>query len=265
MGIRNLAYCRIWLPASWPSRSARALPVVEEWTRVAIATKAPASTALTDDANGEDSTGAKAKPKSIAKEPFDPKTYAAYAHTLIGSLLSHPSGPPTDVLIERQRFRSGGASAVQEWTLRVNMFEGMLWAVLKAIWGGSVWAMEPARVVGFWCRGKEGKDAVIGEGMGKKGKAARSKEEKMEIVEGWLKDGGVVELKGVAKATGEAYLARRGRNGKRRKIIAGEEVEKMGKLDDLADCLLQGMAWVRWEENRRKILEKGVNALEEVV
>jgi cruciform cutting endonuclease 1 len=37
--------------------------------------------------------------------------------------------------------------------------------------------------------------------------------------------------------------------------------EKMGKLDDLADCLLQGMAWVQWEENKRLLLKKGVEAL----
>ena len=36
---------------------------------------------------------------------------------------------------------------------------------------------------------------------------------------------------------------------------------EMGKLDDLADCLLQGMAWIRWEENRRGVLEGGLEAL----
>jgi cruciform cutting endonuclease 1 len=35
----------------------------------------------------------------------------------------------------------------------------------------------------------------------------------------------------------------------------------MGKLDDLADCLLQGLAWVQWEENKRLLLKKGVEVL----
>ena len=271
MGIRNLAYCRLTLPASWPSSSAKALPVVEEWTRFAIVAKEIPSTSTTSDGNAEEKT--KVKSGGKAKEPFDPQTYAAYAHNLVTSLLSRAASPPTDILIERQRFRSGGGSAVQEWTLRVNMFEAMLWAVLKALWAGSVWAVEPARVARFWCAGKElsGKEVEKGKSRKevekwkiRKGMAAKSKEEKIVIVERWLKEGGVVELSGTARATAEAYLAKRASNGGKGREVAGEGVEKLGKLDDLADCLLQGMAWVKWEENRRKILEEGVDALEEV-
>jgi cruciform cutting endonuclease 1 len=47
--------------------------------------------------------------------------------------------------------------------------------------------------------------------------------------------------------------------GRRKGEVDGEE--KMGKLDDLADCLMQGMAWIEWEENKRKALEHGVEAL----
>ncbi|KAF8475017.1 hypothetical protein BDZ91DRAFT_288813 [Kalaharituber pfeilii] len=72
---------------------------------------------------------------------------------------------------------------------------------------------------------------------------------------------------------------------KRRRIVEhenvdgeGEEVEKKmkrrkkappkGKLDDLADSLLQGLAWVKWEEIRRRVMQgemwgiKGVTVVE---
>lgn len=40
----------------------------------------------------------------------------------------------------------------------------------------------------------------------------------------------------------------------------GEAV--IGKLDDLADCLLQGVAWVKWQENRRLLVEGGLDSLD---
>jgi cruciform cutting endonuclease 1 len=41
------------------------------------------------------------------------------------------SGAPDIILIERQRWRSASSAAIQQWTVRVNTLEAMLWAVLK--------------------------------------------------------------------------------------------------------------------------------------
>ena len=105
-------------------------------------------------------------------------------------------------------------------------------------------------------------------------KGERSKAAKIGVVEGWLgmkdKERGF-GLEGGAEEMGRRFLRKR-RGGKRvkvgEKVVSGEgervgEAE-IGKLDDMADCLLQGMAWVQWERNRRLVMEKGVQAFEEL-
>lgn len=155
----------------------------------------------------------------------------------------------------------------------MNMFESMLYAVLHTysalgLWHGSVFSIAPAKVNSFWL----GKDLDLGGSSGaglmmirggkKKKKAekksARSKVAKIKLVERWLREGGGmgVEFMGDAKKVGRRYLDKRGV-----KRWGGEDI---GKLDDLADCLLQGMAWIRWEENRVAIVENGLEAVEEL-
>ena len=255
MGIRNLAYCRLQSPPSPPlldsSRSlSNEIPVITEWARVAISESREAEAMK-------------------AKEVFDPLTYSAHAFTFISTLLrTYPQ--PTQILIERQRFRSMGGSAVQEWTLRVNMFEAMLYAVLKTLsekglWNGKVYAVAPGKVAKFWLGEKEGLDE---DGTGKGAKSARKKGAKIALVarwlEGWREGNGIFGLVGEAEEIGRAYL--RKREGVRRKRSNAAGVDKFGernaaqigtaKLDDLADCLLQGMAWVKWEQNRKMIMSR---------
>ena len=220
-----------------------ALPVVEAWDRIAVAPR-PISTV------------SELPGTAPVKEPFDPSTYAPYALSLLSSvILSARPSPPTTILIERQRFRSMGSSSVQEWTLRVNMFEAMLHAVLytlraRGIWAGYVYAVEPGRVQAFWLGNEEGNSgkAERARAVKEPRKAKQGKEEKVRLVGRWVEEGGVVALEGRAEETGMGFV-RKGRGG-------------IGKKDDLADCLVQGMAWVRWEENRRRIIREGVRFLE---
>ena len=112
MGIRNLAYCRLVKPQTKPAaksanETAIAAPKITEWTRIEISKKT-ANSKVPEEL------------KTAVKEAFDPATYSQHAYNLVTSLLK---SSPTHILIERQRFRSMGGSAVQEWTLRVNMFE----------------------------------------------------------------------------------------------------------------------------------------------
>jgi len=287
MGIRNLAYCTVALPIRTADRGVGRLlgedwkagklgaeeadrrrpwstPRVLEWRRTAVSRAAfqPPSmlahdAALTSSLDASTPAGVKA-----VKEIFDPPTLAKHAQSILASLVSSPahgSGPPHTILIERQRWRSGGGAAVQEWTLRVNSLEAMLWSGLEmlrshGLWAGSVSAVNPAAVGRFWV-------GAEGAGTGRDLKVA-----KVGIAEGWA---ALEEVRGLrecgwdegTRATREGFLgAGTGKKRKGKKAGRGEgdeveQVEDFRKRDDLADCLLQGMAWIRWEENRRAIIE----------
>ena len=245
--------------------------MVHEWTRIAIGEESNKSKRVTDLAprkatRKEEPTGKVTS--SDPKEAFDPATYSQHAYDLVTTLLKHQK--PTQILVERQRFRSMGGSAVQEWTLRVNMFEAMIYAVLKTFsksgfWEGDVHPIVPSKVSNFWIMGKQ---ATLKEGPGSK--SAKTKTAKIDLVTQWLEEGGRFQLEGAAAQLGEAYLGKKTRKGKRsfvkQKTLSGPKAmsvaqDSVEKLDDLADCLLQGMAWIKWEENRRLIMAKGAEAL----
>ncbi|PYH36449.1 uncharacterized protein BO87DRAFT_354954 [Aspergillus neoniger CBS 115656] len=225
--------------------------------------------------------------KAKAKEDFSPSLYARHAYTLITTLLSTYN--PTHILIERQRFRTGGGSAVQEWTIRVGVLEGMLYAVLETVnssglfssSGGKVqvYPVEPGRVSRFWGEGEEAGDIGDGEVVKKtkKRKNVRDvKKMKIGLVRGWLSslssdsatavgDGAGDEGRRVmigddeVRKLAKSFLEKC--EGKRRIKKAdgedGEDSMDIGKLDDLADCLVQGVTWLEWQRMREKIVRDG--------
>ncbi|KAI4129196.1 MAG: hypothetical protein LQ338_002355 [Usnochroma carphineum] len=245
MGIRNLAYCRLSLPHTWPcngSNNSRIIPTITHWSRVDVSKSSTTTTIPTDH---DEATDSKAPPKEL----FNPSTYASHAHNLLTRTLLPLA--PTHILIERQRFRSMGGSAVQEWTLRVNMFEAMLYATLHTLrqegaWEGEVLSVEPSKVARFW---------VCGEGEGK-GNTEKTKKRKMAVARELVRAGtGVRAEEGLA--VGDVLRGFAGKNG--------GKGGKTGKFDDLADSLLQGLAWVRWEENKRAVWDKGMDLLGELM
>ena len=156
---------------------------------------------------------------------------------------------PTHILIERQRFRSGGQAAVQEWTIRVGVFEGMLYAVLRTLAEQKLHECEvvpilPVQVNQYWMA-QPSETSVQPEG---RIAAKAMKQHKIKLVGSLLEESDVqstqMSLSSAALQTQNAFLAKL--NG----VKSREKEHEFKKLDDLSDCLLQGLAWVNWQRNR---------------
>jgi cruciform cutting endonuclease 1 len=155
-----------------------------------------------------------------------------------------------------------GSKHILEWTVRVNMLEAVIYGILCAlkeegIWDGEVLAIAPGKVGPFWIEdGEEG-------GEWKKERTAKKKNKglKIDLVRGWLEEGNMLALGNEeVEVMAKRYMDKWDRiPGGRRKLEA--KGEEMGKLDDLADCLLQGMAWIQWQENKKIAVKHGVEAL----
>lgn len=263
MGIQNLAYAHILAPLPNDRHSERRsgaikLPVLGTWDRL---TAFPAEN----------------QDHLVSKSPdsgqYSPSRYASAAYHFITDILTRHD--PTHILIEQQRFRSGGSAAVAEWTIRVGVFEGMLHAILRTLreerQNGirlqTVVSINPARTSRFWLErsgaagslveprkitGREGKQAKI-DIVGKSFLNAtsrlvdigRGQAKSMEtaFTEKWCASSKVAKELGLHKKAASS------------KGESGATMLKQPKLDDLADCLLQALAWLRWQEMRQLVLQ----------
>lgn len=194
-------------------------------------------------------------PKPI-KESFEPAIFAVHANNFCRSILQR--FPPLDaILIEQQRIKSGAGIAVVEWIVHVNRFEAMIHAVLRCLHNeekisASVESVSPARVMDYWVDGSvkvmsrvrrrtpSGEMAYVER---KLSGPSRTKLQKIALVSEWVEKGMMFDVAEDLKDITDDFVCP---PGVKRKIP---------KLDDLADCLLQGLAWAEWQENRRKFAE----------
>lgn len=241
-------------------------PIVREWHRLAVSTPpVEAEESLKDDEMPE--TAERILSKEAEKESFTPATMSLTAYKLLRNRLLLLD--PKYILIERQRFRSMGAGNVLEWTLRVNMLEAILHAVLctlkeEGIFKGEVIAISPGQASNYWLNGDGWDKSPEPSGKERKTQSVKLKNKghKIDLVKQWLENEERVTLGSKqTKLVAKAYLAKWNRAPGGGPAVELEAGEKMGKLDDLADCFLQGMAWIAWERNKRTALVHGVEAL----
>lgn len=127
MGIKNLAFCDVNVDYTGGDARKPIMNVIK-WDKLNLA-----------DATRQLRRPLPNSPSGIkmeADEDEEVDPYSLYvlsrtAHDFITRTVL--AGDPDIILIESQRWRSGGGSAIQQWTVRVNTLEAMLWTTLHTI------------------------------------------------------------------------------------------------------------------------------------
>ncbi|KAI0436908.1 mitochondrial resolvase Ydc2 [Xylaria telfairii] len=247
VGIRNLAFS-LFSPVSSSAASSRKVDAKQDLATSPPTIKLHAWRRLSLLAQDGDE-GAHV---DTATKAFTPAALAKTANAFLQETVLQSKPLPTHILIERQRWRSGGGSSVLEWTVRVNTLEAMLHASLRTLrdigaWEGEVVSIQPERVKQLFFDADPMKTRTD------------SKKLKIELLKSWLGQKGVIVRPGNVEVGHmlDAYRdASKGAKRGRSKRVTEEEGVEGGsltldkKLDDLTDSLLQGIAWLRWQENR---------------
>ncbi|KAI0517255.1 mitochondrial resolvase Ydc2 [Xylaria bambusicola] len=220
---------------------------LHHWERLSLV---DAQTSAVDSAAVEDE-----EPRE--EDVFSPAKMAKITNDFLQNTVLCMSPVPTHILIERQRWRTQSSASILEWTVRVNTLEAMLHASLQALRGvgvyeGEVTSVRPEAVAKLFLAADE-------EPPSPKVLKANIKKMKIETLTHWLGEGDDVIEPGtkLARQMIRAYKKRapynpqgRGRPPKYDKEEYGEELKVLdAKLDDLTDSLMQGMAWLRWQQN----------------
>ena len=241
--------------ASQPSVSASIVQDTSEDSKIREADGGPASKA-----------SVKAKKKA---EAFDPVTMAKAAHDLVQNRFLEMQ--PTHILIEEQRHRSGGSFGVLEWTYRVNMLEAMIYAVLQTITARrkstgaddqvTILPAGPKRMSSYWTSTNfiSGLQREHPQEWKALGGLPEDKAGRVFLASWFLRRGLRFGEEQNAAVTREAFLRPSKRqadpeqdvNNRKSKASSKSKGKKATKLDDLADSLLHGLAFIDWEISRR--------------
>ncbi|KAF1353937.1 mitochondrial resolvase Ydc2 [Delphinella strobiligena] len=310
MGVKNLAFCLLNVhrkqqtpgatPGGNPGPESVAPVHLLDWKRLDLSS--PTMRRTLDEANHRLPGAGDIPEKDLEAIPeqaniYTPSQLSKVAYNLASELIKYQ---PDIILIERQRFRSGGAPAIQEWTVRVNMLESMLWASFEAMKHGygtvpvtfpDVVETSPSRVGSYWlaqdsdapiaaadipfqlqnAKSKDETASIVNS------KRSLEKKDKIALARYWLRaDSQDLTVSSKLHHIVAAFLPSadapmsstvKKRKGKRAADdMQGAEPRPLeevpvrpGKLDDLADCLVQGVTFALWEQNRRGTLRYGAD------
>ncbi|KAL9049203.1 MAG: hypothetical protein Q9162_007333 [Coniocarpon cinnabarinum] len=264
---------------------------IKAWSRLGLTSATHNDLSLEDHETGQNNTllSSESWMQSSAKltsntseeamKTFDPAIMSKVAYHLVDR---HILGlHPTHILIEEQRHRSGGSFGILEWTYRVNMLEAMLHAILYALSASgerskvkgnrfawpSVSSIAPKRMKNYWLSNNcletlSKQDPKNWTALMGSIKPQDDKAERVALVRFLLQQQLHLSEDLETLANRAAFLAH---PKTRQSVVKGSksssEVEERPrqsklKLDDLADSLLHGLAFVDWEVSRRLFLQK---------
>jgi cruciform cutting endonuclease 1 len=293
MGVKNLAFClletkRLQVDDQTVDRTLSLH--LSDWKRLDVSERLVGRHTSTSAAISSQKPGDLGESTESALDDqsdiYAPSSLSKIAFGLASEFLQYK---PDYILIERQRFRSGGAPAIQEWTVRVNMLESMLWASLETMRHEhsrtqeqkfpKVLEMSPRRVGMFWLtRGDfyptpadiaaslmapQDKLNTMDAEVKKK---SFEKKDKIALARHWLSlsmttddltvDDNLAPMVASFCSPKERQSRRRSKDDEREEELEVKDAPAIsGKLDDLADCLVQAVTFALWEQNRERVRE----------
>lgn len=216
MGIKNLAYCDVEVDYPASAVNLNATLDVIRWDKIDLVSTTRSYRSHLADPQLIKEGSAEADEDA---DPYSVDVMSRTAYWVVKQVIL--SARPDIILIERQRWRSASSAAIQQWTVRVNTLEAMIWSILDTLKAErlivkkrlqevddkreyEVYGVDPKRVGQFWlgqharALGKKQNGEVevnvvqrpVQEEEGKKpakvGKRKAEKNAKIAILRSWL-------------------------------------------------------------------------------